>query len=208
MNKIKIAVALVCLSLNACEAFRKHSGTGRNNNEIVILVSGQSNGVSPVQGNCSPVYSVTGLVSVVHEHIGINTLTVPTQTAPMMHNASWIKLGDMLAARTGKSVKIINVAFGNTSTRGWQQYIPTLQSAVKRYHPEVVLWVQGESDQIDNVPAEEAYQNMQNIIKHRERRTNFFVGSLRSMDSHTIGSMKQRTQCLSGLPRRDLLAKE
>lgn len=137
---------------------------GGYDDKFVLLVAGQSNAVQPLNG-ASPTYSWTGQVYVLYKHENIVPVpTVPTQSAPFQHNKAWVGLGDYIYNRIHKPVYIINVAFGNTSTTQWQQYIPELRDAVREWKPDAVLWVQGESDLANGVTYDDAYQNMKNII--------------------------------------------
>lgn len=169
---MKKILPLLLLLIAGCTQIEKALGIKSNNsdymddraNTIVLIGAGQSNGTQPLNG-AAPVYSVTGVVSLIYEHEGIvPEFTVPTQQRPFNHSVAWIKLGDMLAMHTSKNVKIVNVSFGNCSTRKWQQNIPQLVEAVRKYNPDGILWIQGESDYFDNIPHPEPYQNMRNII--------------------------------------------
>lgn len=179
MNLSKSIFLALLLSQAGCTQYKKligqddgssHNGIVNYFDGITIIGTGQSNSTQPLNGG-APVYSTTGMVEVIYENDGVlPEFTIPTREVPFSHNAAWVRLGDMLAAQTGKRVRIVNVGFGNTSTRKWQQYIPNLKAAVEKYRPDAVCWVQGESDFFhnlyfdDDITADEAYQNMRNII--------------------------------------------
>lgn len=169
---ILLSVLLLC----GCNSFRKLEGTSSTSKsdiirirekEIVILVTGQSNAVSST-ANINPpaakVWSHTAMVWITHFIGGEYIDGVPTKDNPIVFSAAWVILGDMLAASTGRPAHFINVAHGNTSTRNWMQYEQQMVDAARKYQPTIVIWVQGESDEVENIPQDESYRDMKELI--------------------------------------------
>lgn len=115
-------------------------------NELTIIISGQSNGVSPSPR--MPVVSSTRRVYLTHS-FGKESFEhrAPTRFHPALYSAAWVYLGDMLVRATGRDVHIVNTSHGNTSSINYLElYGAELTHAIGRYKPDVVLWIQGESD--------------------------------------------------------------
>lgn len=170
-NLALIALLFLSSGCNKLEKVLGHSGspslsiTG-GDEVITIIGAGQSNAAQSVHAPATPVYSVTGMVQILFEKEGIcPKFTTPTKEAPFYHSAAWVRLGDMIAAQTGKPVRIIVLGYGNTSTRRWLIHLAELEDAVRRYKPSKILWVQGESDKFEGITPGEAYSNMTKIIQ-------------------------------------------
>lgn len=170
---MKLRILALLLLLPSCNKLDRLLGQSSspsfgNNEALTIVIAGQSNGVSDT-ANIFPaankVYSESGRVKVTHSFSGETVDSIPTKEKPCRYSAAWIHLGDQIAMLRNRDVHIINVSHGNTSTRNWQQYIPELESVVKHYNPDMVIWVQGESDRMEQIPYEESLSNMRKIIE-------------------------------------------
>lgn len=173
---MKKLILLVAVLLSGCHSLDRFTGNHRHDREEgsgavvhdmpmpvdVHAIAGQSNGVSPMNSH-APVYSMTGRVQII-DNKTFTTWTTPTASNPMVRNIAWIYLGDMLAEKTGRIQRFVNISNGNTSTRNWMQYKSQLVEAVKRYQPADLAWIQGESDQVENIPYDEAYADMKELI--------------------------------------------
>lgn len=167
---------------NALSKLYDHQGNtkfgGQSTKELVILVAGQSNAVSDIS-NVEPspplVYSVTGRVTVVHAFHYEESNGIPTQAKPLRHSAAWIHLGDMIVTQTGRSVKVVNISHGGTSTREYLVWKEEMQNTIATLKPDFVLWVQGESDTMQGIPTEESYSNMKQIIGDTYKQAHWFI---------------------------------
>lgn len=140
-----------------------HTGSSLESTEpIVILVAGQSNAVALANSPADYVHSTTGKVSVVFHGVDEGA---PTVAHPIANSITWVKLGDMLAQRTGREVRIINVAIGATNSNQWATtFLHYITDSVEQYNPDVVIWVQGENDTFSGLTEEQSYQNYRKIL--------------------------------------------
>lgn len=141
----------------------------RDAHVLTVVMTGQSNGVSPTDNNpegppAPPAWSRTGHVWITHDFGPEHFDGIPTEKKPVHFSAAWVYLGDMIYQRTGREVHFINASHGNTSTRNWVQYIPELQAKVDLYKPDLVLWIQGESDTTEGIPENESYTILKRIM--------------------------------------------
>lgn len=142
---------LALLSLFGCKEKMK---------PYTILIAGQSNAVAGALAPTDIGISKTKKVSVVFD----GKETVPTEKEPITHSLTWIRLGDMIAERTGRDVRIVNVASGATTSDQWAEELKgRIPDALIRYRPDVVLWIQGESDTDKNFSSEHVYENLRKI---------------------------------------------
>jgi hypothetical protein len=137
--------------------------------EITIIISGQSNGVSSTDNttpHATSVWSETGEVYLTYHRGGEDWVhQVPTKSKPSIRSASWIYMGDELARRTGKAVHIVNVAHGNTSSVDYNRYYAEeMYLAIGAYDPDLLIWVQGESDRFQGLTFQQSYDAMKALI--------------------------------------------
>jgi len=157
------------------------SGSFRQCREVgigtVFLVAGQSNALSIPLG-LEPPISRTGMVSVNKRNKELNSdllgdpdfhaFLVPSPGNVLSANACWIVCGDLLAERFNEPFGFVNVAISNTSSMCWKpgaQCYKHLEAALKARPYAAVLWGQGESDVIDNLPEKTSYENMRAMIE-------------------------------------------
>jgi hypothetical protein len=125
-----------------------------------FLVAGQSNAVCPAQEH--PHYwSQTGRVTVTDYYHGM-VRRIPTRDNPMDGSIVWIYTGDMLE----RDVTFVNVARGAQNTHKWlhEHLEGRLKPAMAKEKFDAVLWVQGESDWLENFTEEQTYTNMRKLI--------------------------------------------
>jgi hypothetical protein len=144
-----------------------NNSDGRRN-DPVFLIAGQSNSVSPAQGDISSCYSteekvfVNDFYSDNHPKGYFGTeLRIPTQNNPMKGGCVWIYLGDLF----NRKVTFNIVGEGGTSTRQWIDYYHEgMVNALKARYYDAIIWVQGESDQGLGISEDETYNNMLALI--------------------------------------------
>lgn len=119
---------------------------GSDNPDIVIIIAGQSNGVSRPYVSSDAVSS-NWRVYVGRELESFNNLYHPTVSEPAAHSSAFIQFADKLSASEGKTVRIYNYCVGGSSAKEWyhgHQY--SLISAVRELKPDYIFWVHGETD--------------------------------------------------------------
>lgn len=193
---ITIGFSTGCQSLNKLIDTEKGSdfaiGSTQEDGDITLLIAGQSNAVAmATQGETT--YSTTGMVVLVDSDSGVET--IPTQASPASTSLTWIHLGDKLASRTGRRVRIINVAIGSTDSTQWAtMYASRISDAIARFQPNAVLWVQGEHDTHNGFSTETTYQNLKAIIGHASG-VPFYValdGFMPGMDREPVRTAQNR----------------
>src|SRR5438552_2026496 len=147
-NMKRFTLAIGVLLLTGCT--RHHLGIGStvaNDDPIIFLVAGQSNGTSGMQGTQGPLESTTQRV-IIHDQAGFDG--VPSKTNPSQTSITWIYLGDMLAGRHNADITFVNISRGNTSTNQWiaNKWYKDIGLKARANNVCAVLWVQGESDAI------------------------------------------------------------
>lgn len=137
--------------------------TRDTHNTSSFLIAGQSNGTSGIQGTQGPIASVTGHVTI-HDVAGFSG--IPTETRPSSVSITWVYLGDMLTGALVSDVQFVNISRGNTSTDQWIQngWYKDIGPKARSSKATAVLWVQGESDGLQNLGVEQTYQNMKQMI--------------------------------------------
>ena len=168
---------ILIIFLSGCQVFAKtvnriipstDSTEYEASSPIKILIAGQSNGASPAN-NAPPAYTVTNRVHV--KHIDYQTSwIVPKRNNPVTkHNVAFVYLGDLLASMFNRDVYIYNIARGNTSTENWVDlYMGDFYTAIKNFKPDVVLWIQGETDAVIQYQKSESLKNMRKIFEYAE----------------------------------------
>lgn len=140
----------------------RHNPPTQTDEVISVGVTGQSNGVSMAITATDRAYSTTGMVTLIDEN---GTETSPTAQNPADTSLAWVYLGDMIATRTGKRVRIVNLSIGSTDSTQWAtQYASRIAGAESKYNLDFVLWVQGENDTFNHFSTETSYQNLKSII--------------------------------------------
>jgi len=145
----------------------------------VFLIAGQSNAASPAQG-ISSYYSKTGMVStqeLTFDRGYYNNETplflIPNENRPVTKSICWIYLGDLLVEKFKVPVQFINVSQGNSSSTQWNPetgyLFNRISDVIRSRKIRAVLWHQGESDVLNNIPPRAIINNMTRmILKSRE----------------------------------------
>ena len=137
-----------------------HKGPSAQRNSYRFLIAGQSNSVSPAQGDFSSYFSQTGRVTLNDYYRDPTRFFVPTSTDTLNSAVSWICLGDLFV----KPSRFHIVGRGGTSTRQWVDTLyVNITEALQENDYDAVLWVQGESD-AGIISEEETLENMRIII--------------------------------------------
>lgn len=140
---------------------------------IKLLVSGQSNAVSPSNED-TPIYSATGHVWVNDYYCerssddpcwGGMEMIVPIKGHTIHANQVWIILGDELFKMTGRDVYIYNIASGGRATDFFlsNYWLPQFKNILAT-KPDICanLWIQGESE--EGYSTQQTYNNMHMIV--------------------------------------------
>jgi hypothetical protein len=167
----RLAAVLLLLFLVGCE--RNRLGirmAAEETGDLILVTAGQSLADSETT---SPIWSELGKVDITRQLTGEQF--VPTQADPSYSYTTWISLGDFIARHNGRTTHVFNRSWGGTSTRQWREnYNGTLSRllhTIEQQKPHAVLWMQGETDNIVGISAEESYQNMRDIIHMSARRS-------------------------------------
>lgn len=134
----------------------------------VFVVAGQSNAAGHGDGFIA---DRSGMVSV-RTVSGRWKLAQDGEEMPagMSVGSPWITMGELLALTEGVPVGIINVAVGGTSTEQWRpdaadnSLYRGLKEALTERRVRAVLWHQGESDCVGEIPTQRTFENMQAMI--------------------------------------------
>jgi hypothetical protein len=127
---------------------------------IVILTGGQSNAANALS---DPVDENPSLRAFMFHKGRCYRLRDPVLGVTGDRGSLWTALGHRLAAETGRDVVFINGGVGGTTYRDWLNlhtgYFDRLRKLVEDaarhgLRPHWVLWHQGESDALRNVPSE------------------------------------------------------
>lgn len=185
-----------CHSLDRLTGNEHHSasqgGSARQTGTLTILVAGQSNAEALAVTPADNTYSVTGNVSMVYH--GASEVT-PTQANPTSNSITWIKLGDLIASQSGRHVKIVNVAIGSTNSDQWANtYVHYITDAISQYHPDLIIWVQGENDTYASFPTAQTYANYKAILD-QVGGTHFYCaidGFMPGMDRQPVRNAQQQ----------------
>lgn len=156
----------------------------------VLLIAGQSNGVSPAQGDFSSAFSTTGRVQLNDYYSYVDDVfRVPTNSAPMTGGVAWIFLGDLLPGNSTFNV----IARGGTSSQQWvETHVTRLVEALSNRKYDAVLWIQGESD-FGALGGDKTYSNMRFIMDKADaaQKVPWFV-AIDGMRYRTVTSAAQQ----------------
>lgn len=178
MSTKNIIFMVLIFSTIGCNKLDKIMGLEKPKPPIVILVAGQSNGVSGAQEH-ELKYSVTGAVSCYHADYW-QELKVPTKENPSFANVSFIYMGDLIVSNYNREVHIINICKGGTSSREWiDNFLGGFVEDVKTYKPDAILWIQGETDKwligAKHQTKEWSYSNLLYIKQQLNTNIPFYV---------------------------------
>ncbi len=164
-----LLIGLVLVS--GCQKHRLFSSIhGSDDNNLEIMVTGQSNAVSP-SNSAETYYSTSDRVQHKYRDPMTEVWVGPkliTESEPISTHVAWLKLGDKLSGIYGGSIVFRNYGFGNTTSVKFKNDHEGILSAILqelKHNPiDVILWVQGESDVFENIAEEDSYQSMKYIF--------------------------------------------
>lgn len=145
----------------------------------VFVVAGQSNAAGHGDGFMA---DRSGLVSVLTATGRWKPAQDPEEMpAGMTAGSPWPTLGELLASADKVPVAFMNVAVGGTSTEQWLPDAPdnslyrSLKEALAGRRVRAVLWHQGESDCVGEIPTQRTFENMQALITQSRRDAGYEV---------------------------------
>ena len=152
--------------LASCRGFDRLLGENvcpQNGPLFTVLVVGQSNGESISHDGLVNGISETSQVTVIISTASnvFSTEYHPSAAQPLNHSISFLHMGDRIYRATGRPVRIVNASVGGTTSLQWATSLKSIgYYAALTYQPDVILWIQGESDVLTGFTQVDTYNDL------------------------------------------------